>query len=269
MFQLDTEIQRDPGQLARRDFIRIGSFSAAGGIALGDLLRARAAASPDAKPPQAKACIVLWMSGGLSHMDTFDLKPESPDTHRGLFRPIETVAPGMLISEHLPMLAQQADKFSVLRGLTHPSPSHDTASHIMLTGNVPARGTINPSYGSVIFKERGFSGSIPPYVAARTGSRYAQAGLLGGAYKPFAVGSDPNSSSFSVRNLSLPRRLTVERLENRRKILGAIDSLKEDLDDPQFGVLDGFHRRSYDMITSPEATKAFDMNDEDAKTRDR
>jgi len=168
---LHIDMESGGGRIGRRDFVRVGALSTLG-LTMADLLRARAEASPtQAEQPKAKACIVLWMSGGPSHMDTFDLKPDAPASHRGTFKPINTTVPGMRICEHLPKLAQQADKFSILRTMTHPSPSHDIASHIMLTGNVPARGTVSPSYGSVVFRERGYQGSLPPYIAVPSGHR--------------------------------------------------------------------------------------------------
>lgn len=271
MFQIDMESGNGQQGMARRDFVRVGALSTLG-LTMGDLFRSQASAKTDEKKkePRAKACIVLWASGGPSHLDTFDPKPEAPAEYRGTFNAIETKAPGMLINEHLPLMAQQADKYSIIRSLTHPSPSHDIASHTMLTGNVPARGTISPSYGSVVFRERGYDGSLPPYVSVPSGPRYAQAGYIGGAFKPFSIGSDPNRKGFQVKSLRLPTGMTVDRLENRRKWLESLDSLKHTMsDNAELKVLDEFYQRSYDMISSPNASKAFDLATEDDKLRDR
>ena len=269
MLQINMESRRGPS-LGRRDFVRLGALSTLG-LALPDLLRARAAASPQqAAKTKAKACIVLWMSGGPSHMDTFDLKPDAPSTHRGTFNPTATNVAGMQICEHLPKLAQQADKFSILRTMTHPSPAHDIASHIMLTGNVPARGTINPSYGSVLFREWGYQGSLPPYVAVPNGNRYSEAGFMGGTYKPFSIGADPNANGFQVASLKMPAGMTIERLQNRREWLQSLDSLKKRMaGDASLEVLDSFYQRSYDMIVSPATSQAFDLSTEDEKLRER
>lgn len=268
MFEIDTEVQREKNGVARRDFIRIGALSTLG-LTLPDLLRARAQAKPAEQAGKAKACIVLWLSGGPSHIDMWDPKPEAPSEYRGTFKPIQTNIEGMQVSEHLPKMAKHAEKFSIMRSMTHPSPSHEVASHIMLTGNVPARGTVNPSYGSVVFREWGYQGSLPPYIAVPTGGRYAQAGFMGGMYKPFAIGADPNRDGFQVSSLKLPSGLTVERLQNRRKWLGAVDTLKQRLDDnDDLQVLDEFYQRSYDMISAPEASKAFDLSTEDKKLRE-
>jgi hypothetical protein len=268
MLHIDMESRRNRKVMGRRDFVRVGALSTLG-LTMADLFRTRTRAN-DAAEPKAKACIVLWMSGGPSHMDTFDLKPDAPSSHRGTFNPIDTKASGVQICEHLPKLAEQADKFSVLRSLTHPSPSHDVASHIMLTGNVPARGTVSPSYGSVVFRERGYQAALPPYIAVPNGHRYSAAGFMGGTYKPFAIGSDPNTKGFQVRSLRLPSGLTVDRLANRRKWLEGLDSLKHKLDDnTELVVLDEFYQRSYDMISAPEASKAFLLSEEDDALRER
>ncbi len=267
MLRIDME-SGNGRRIGRRDFVQIGALSTFG-VTMADLLRSRALAAPGTKEARAKACIVLWMSGGPSHMDTFDLKPNAPSTHRGTFKPIPTKVPGMQICEHLPKLAQQADKFSILRTLTHPSPSHDIASHIMLTGNVPARGTVSPSYGSVVFREWGYQGALPPYIAVPNGHRYAQAGFMGGTYKPFAIGADPNAKGFQVRSLRMPAGMTVDRLQHRRKWLEQLDQLKRRIDHEELEVLDGFYQRSYEMIVSPESSKAFDLASEDDKVRQR
>ncbi len=268
MLRLDMD-SKQTHSMGRRDFVQIGASSALG-LTMADLLRSQALASPERRAKtKAKACIVVWLSGGPSHLDTFDPKPAAPSEYRGAFKPIPTKADGMQICEHLPLLAQQADKFSILRTMTHPSPSHDIASHIMLTGNVPARGTVNPSYGSVVFREFGYQGALPPYIAVPNGHRYAQAGFLGGTYKPFAIGADPNAKGFQVRSLRLPSGMTVDRLQHRRQWLTALDTLKRRVQDEELEVLDGFYQRSYDMIMSPTSSKAFDMESEDPKVRER
>ncbi|MCP4172475.1 MAG: DUF1501 domain-containing protein [Fuerstiella sp.] len=270
MLHIDMNSRKNRRGVGRRDFVRVGALSTLG-LSMTDLFRAQAdAADSDGVQPKAKSCIVLWMSGGPSHMDTFDLHPDAPSSHRGEFDPIDTKSPGLQICEHMPLLAKQGDKFSVLRGMTHPSPSHDIASHIMLTGNVPARGTVNPSYGSVVFRERGYEGAMPPYIAVPNGHRYSAAGFMGGTYKPFAIGSDPNSKGFQVRSLRLPGELTIDRLNNRRKWLAGLDTLKQKMNDnAELTVLDEFYQRSYDMISAPEASKAFDLSEEEDSLRDR
>ncbi|MCA9082888.1 MAG: DUF1501 domain-containing protein [Planctomycetaceae bacterium] len=272
MLHINMNAQSRRSGMARRDFVRVGALSTLG-LSLPDLLRSRAAAADTSgvnAGTKAKSCIVLWMSGGPSHMDTFDLKPDAPSSHRGTFNPISTNADGLQICEHLPLLAKQADKFSILRSVTHPSPSHDIASHIMLTGNVPARGTVNPSYGSVVFRERGYTEALPPYIAVPNGHRYSAAGFMGGTYKPFSIGSDPNAKDFQVRSLKLPDGMTVDRLQDRRRWLTGLDTLKRRMDgDAELTVLDEFYERSYDMITSPETSKAFDLSQEEDALREK
>lgn len=272
MLQLNTEYRPDRGGLQRRDFLRLGALSSLG-LTLGSHFGRGALAESSAVPAsnaKAKACIVVWLSGGPSHLDTFDPKPEADEAYRGPFKAIDTNVSGIQVCEHLPHLAKQADKYCLLRSITHPSPSHDTARHIMLTGNVPARGTVNPSYGSVVFREYGQQAALPPYVAVPNGPNYAQAGFMGGAYNPLAVGNDPNRDGFRVQGLTLPKQLTVDRLAHRRNVLKKIDSLQAELDHPeQFDVLDKFYSRSYDMVTAPAVKKAFDIASEDSKLRER
>lgn len=270
MFQIDTEYRTERERFQRRDFLRFGAASGLG-LAIPSLLGRTAQAAAKELPVTAKSCIVLYMNGGPSQPDTFDPKPDAPESHRGPFGSIETNVPGIRLGEHLPLTAQQADKFTILRSMTHPSPSHGIARHIMLTGNVQARGTTNPSFGSVVYKERGQRGSLPPYVAIPSAPDFAAGGFLGGGYKPLAVGSDPNSKNFQVQGLTLPKRLTVDRLEHRRKMLATVDAFQqgEERTAEEFNVLDQFYDRSYNMITNPEVKKAFDINAEDPKLRDR
>lgn len=268
MLQINTEFRPEREGMQRRDFIKIGALSALG-ITLPDLLRLRAeAGTRDARP--ARACIMLWMAGGPSHVDTFDPKPDAPEEYRGPFRTIDTNVSGMRICEHLPQLARQADKFSIIRSMTHPSPSHEIANHIMLTGNVLARGTVSPSYGSVVYHERGGASALPPYVSVPRNPVYAEAGYLGGAWRPFSVGNDPNAPNFTVRGLSLPSTVTADRLDNRRRMLEGLDSLqRERAAEEQFGVLNSFYGQSYDMITAPTVRAAFDLSKEPNRLRDR
>ncbi len=268
MLRINTEFRPERRGLQRRDFLQVGALSALG-LTLPDLLQAREQAGTG-RTTRARACIMLWMGGGPSHIDTFDPKPDAASDYRGPFRSIPTGVTGMRLSEHLPRMAAQANKFSILRSMTHPSPSHEIANHIMLTGNVPARGTVNPSYGSVVFQDRGFGGEIPPYVAVPNAPMYAESGFLGGAYKPFPVGNDPNAADFRVRGLTLPRHLNAERLDQRRQILGGLDTFNRELEnEEQFNVLDSFYRRSYEMITGPAVQRAFDLQREAAPLRDR
>ena len=258
--------------LSRRSFLRAGVLGLTG-LSLADVLRLRSARAAEGRSTKDTSIILIWKGGGPSHIDTWDLKPEAPAEYRGEFKPIATNVPGIQISEHLPLSAKQMDKFSILRSVTHPDAGHESASHYLLTGYKPTNDIPSnevPSYGSMVAKERGpRRPGLPAYLAVPTPPRSTAAAYLGVAYNPFAVGSDPNQANFSVRNLTLPNGISVERLESRRKLLQTVDKLKRDVD--QTGLMEGFDaftRKAFEMVTSPAAQKAFDMNQEDAATRD-
>lgn len=259
--------------VSRRDFLRAG-FLGLAGLTLPDLLRMRAAAADHGKESKDTSVILIWKGGGPSHIDTWDLKPEAPAEYRGDFKPIATSVPGIQVSEHLPLSAREMDKFSILRSVTHPDAGHESASHYLLTGykptnDIPAQEM--PSYGSIAAKERGpRREGVPAYIAVPQPPRSTAAGYLGVAYNPFAVGADPSQANFSVRNLTLPNGISLARLENRRKLLTDVDNLRREAD--QTGLMDGldaFTRKAFEMVVSPAARRAFDINAEDAKTRER
>jgi hypothetical protein len=255
--------------VTRRDFLRAG-FLGLAGLTLADVLRIRA----EQEVPKDTNVILIWKGGGPSHIDLWDLKPNAPAEYRGDFKPIPTNVPGIEISEHLPLSAKEMDKFAILRSVTHPDAGHESASHYLLTGyrptnDIPAQEM--PSYGSITAKQRGPRGEgVPAYIAVPNPPRSTAAGYLGVAYNPFAVGADPSQANFSVRNLTLPNGISLSRLESRRKLLGDVDNLRRDAD--QSGLMDGldaFTRKAFEMVVSPAARKAFDINSEDAKTRER
>jgi hypothetical protein len=259
--------------LSRRSFLQVGAL-AVGGLTLGNLLRARADQVAAGKQTRDTSVILIWKGGGPSHIDTWDLKPNAPAEYRGEFKPIDTNIPGIQVSEHLPMSARQMDKFSILRSVTHPDAGHESASHFLLTGykptnDIPAQEM--PSYGSIVAKQCGArQAGLPAYIAVPRAPRSSAAGYLGVAYNPFAVGSDPNDANFSVRNLTLPNGLPLARMEGRKKLLESLDGFHRDAD--RTGLMDGldaFTHKAFDMITSPAAQRAFDMNREADKSRER
>jgi hypothetical protein len=259
--------------LSRRNFLQAG-FLGLAGLSLGDLLRVRVAQSAAGKTTRDVSVILVWKGGGPSHLDMWDLKPEAPAEYRGEFKGIDTNVPGIQVSEHLPLSAKQMDKFSILRSVTHPDAGHESASHFLLTGykptnDIPAQEM--PSYGSIVGKQCGSrQAGVPPYVAVPRAPRSSAAGYLGAAHNPFSVGSDPNDNNFSVRNLTLPNGLPLSRLEGRRKLLDTVDGFRREAD--RTGLMDGldaFTHKAFDMITSPAAQRAFAMNTEPEKSRER
>jgi Protein of unknown function (DUF1501) len=257
--------------VSRRGFLRAGVLGLTG-LTLADALRLRAARADEGRPARDTSVILIWKGGGPSHLDMWDLKPDAPVEYRGEFKPISTNVEGIRVGEHLPLSARQMDKFAILRSVTHPDSGHESASHYLLTGyrptnDIPAQEM--PSYGSITARVRGpRRPGLPAYLAVPTPPRSSSAGYLGVAYNPFSVGGDPNADKFSVRNLTLPNEIGLERLGNRRALLDSIDTLRRETD--QTGLMDGldaFTREAFEMVTGPAARKAFDINAEDAGTR--
>ena len=236
------------------------------GLGLADLLRLQAASAQPAK--KAAACILIWLDGGPSHLDTFDPKPEAPSEIRGDFRAIETTAPGVRICEHLPRTAQVMKHVALIRSLTHELGNHDTGSHYLLTGHRPTPATEFPSLGSIAAKEAGFGGAVPPYVAVPEAVTYARAGYLPAAYGPFSVGGDPSRADYRVRDLSLPVRLKESRVGRRQEFVRALDGFSQRVEaDAATRSRDAFFEQAYRLITSDEARLAFDLEKEPAPVR--
>jgi hypothetical protein len=250
------------------------------GAGLVDLLRLRGMASPATPASAVKptSCILIWMDGGPSHFETFDPKPEAPSEIRGELAPIATRIPGVHFSEHLPKLATLADKFAVVRSVCHNQGNHGAGNHYMMTGAPPripvgcgAFVSFHPSLGSVAAYERGAPHGLPAYFSLPSMARSGGPNFLGAAYAPFVVGGDPNDKDFRVRDLSLPTGLTDDRFLGRRDLRGVVDRFVRIEDkaaaDPALA-LDEFYRQGYDLVTSPEAQRAFDISQEDEKTRE-
>src|SRR5262249_53975253 len=160
--------------------------------------------------------ILIWLAGGPSHLDTWDLKPEAPVEIRGNFKPIATKAKGVMISEHMPRIAQQADKLCIVRSITSPAAAHEIGTPYMMTGSLPLPGFAVPSYGAVASKLLGPRSALPPYIAIQQPSSEFGAGFLGAALNPFCPGDDPSNPNFTVRDLEMPGGMTQQKLERRK-----------------------------------------------------
>ncbi len=255
---------------SRRDFVKAGVLGLTG-LSLADVLRARAADGPKAKDTSV---ILVWLGGGSSHIDMWDMKPDAPEEVRGEFTSIESNLPGLRICEHLPMCAKHMDKISLIRSVTHKDSDHASASHYTLTGYEPTTGlpaNETPSIGSIVAKERGpRRAGMPAYVAAPEPPRSSLAAYLGVQYNPFSVGGDPGREGYSVRDLILPDGISLARLDDRRKLLGEVDGFRREAD--RSGLMDGldsFNQKAFEMVTSTAAQNAFDLTRESDKTRDR
>jgi hypothetical protein len=267
---------RCPGTIARRGFLRVG-FSALGGLGLADLLRLQshsAERSGSRSGPNDKALIVIWLWGGPSHMETFDLKPTAPTEYRGEFRPISTNSPGLAICEHLPRIAQLGDRIAILRSLGHESPGHVSSTHTLLTGypgevnEMPPFQPRYPDFWSIVAKTRGErSFGVPAHIALPA-LRYNGSAYLGGGLDPFVVSADPNSRQFTVPNLALDR-VSKPRFGERLDLLEQFDHYRKSIDERAAGAMDAFNQKAASLLTRGDLRAAFDIDREDPKTRDR
>lgn len=271
MFEIELGKHKTCDGVTRRDFLSVGALSALG-LTMPGILEARADSAKKGDPKRDTACILLWMEGGPSQIDTFDPKPEISQDYRGPFGVVPTTHKGIYFSEHLPKLAKQTDKFSVLRSVTSPDGNHETATHYLLTG-YPFNPAIEyPAYGSVVAREKGFQGAIPPYTfLGSLPFQHGTAGYMGAEYNPFMINGDPNDGNFSVRDVTPPNGLDIVRFDRRRLLRDALDNWQKDKEKAHKSVqtLDTFYTRAYDLVTSPAAKKAFNLKEEPDKLRDK
>lgn len=280
MMNLGVRHDRTCEGISRRTCLSVGTAGLFG-LSLPRVLAAQA--EQTAAPRKHVNCIVLWMGGGPSNLDTFDMKPGTPVEYRGEFNPIATNVAGLEICEHLPQMARRMDKVCLLRSVTQePAHSdHVAAIHYMMTGypqrsdpsGQPINSTIYPSYGSVVGREFGWRNSLPPYVllAGKGGVSYHGAGYMGAAHNPLSVSSDPNDPKFSVQDVSIADSIGVDRTERRREMLAAVDRFQAQTDRKtgEIGDRNRFYQQAYDLITSPAAKRAFQLDQEPAALRDR
>jgi hypothetical protein len=263
--------------VSRRDCLQLG-LGGLFGVGLSEALRARVDAAT-AESRQADACILIWMDGGPTHYETFDPKPDAPVEIRGELPTIATKLPGVQFSKHMTRLAAIADRLAIVRSIRHNQGNHGAGNHYMMTGAPPripvgcgAFVSFHPSMGSVASHQRGAPDGLPAYFSMPRMSRSGGPNFLGAKYGPFVVPDNPNSSSFRVRDVALPKGLTGERFSGRQDIRRQIDRLKrindETAGDPLLAI-DEFYQQGNQLITSPEAQQAFDIHSEPAPVRDK
>lgn len=251
----------------RRDFLKVG---VAGGLGLNLASYLRMASAGEVASAKAKSAIFINLGGGPTHMDTFDLKPDAPAEYRGEFNPIKTNVPGVEISEHLPLLAKQADKFAILRGVSHNVGAHELGTRYMNTGNRPIPSLEFPSYGAVVTKELQGDRTLPAFVAIPNSPQ--RAGYLGVQYAPLQTNASPAvGRPFSVRGISLAGGLTLSEVEKRQKLLQDLDKTFSGFESKNelVGGLDEFSEQAHSIISSPKARDAFDISQESKALSER
>ena len=256
--------------LKRRYFLKAGSLSLLGmgaGQYLG--LQSALAARGEQTGKKAQACILMFLEGGPSQLDTWDPKPSSG------FKPISTNVPGIQISELLPRVAKHMDKISIIRSMHTEEIDHPEATHYLATGHRPNPAMRFPSIGSVISKEMGPRNGLPAYVlqpqweVQRENENFFKAAFIGPEYDPMVV-PDPSKEDFAVPDLTLPKSMSVERIEDRRGFLNIVDRLfREKEEMAEYANMDSFTDQALQLILSPNVKKAFDMSQESEKTKER
>ena len=257
--------------LTRRHALQIGASGMIAGLSLPGLLEWQARAAT-AKPASAAACIFLFLEGGPSHIDMWDLKPDAPAEVRGPFKPIRTSVTGTLISEHLPLCAKIAHKYTIVRSHSHNDNGHNTGYHYVMTGyraDFPDGNTrlpnnhLYPSIGSIVSRELGPRRTLPAYVNMPHMMAAGGPGFYGSAHAPFVIESSPAQADFEVQDLRPLRRIGAERQARRSRLLAEVEKLEQE------GGLHGrakamstYYQRARDLMASREARKAFDIRSE-------
>jgi len=262
--------QKATGVITRREALKQGLLGAVG-LALID--HGGVLAFATGQQARAKSVIQIWMWGGPSHLDTFDPKPDAGHDYCGpLDKVIATNVDGIRINASLPMLAQQADKYSIIRSMTHDVNAHETASYLVQTGRKPGR-LVYPCVGAVVslFRgyDHGYNGLAPPYIVlTEPQGRFSEAGFLGQRHKPFATGGDPNRQPFVVEGI-VAEGISDQRQRGRRELLHTLDSLGKAMPaNPHFERLDRCEKNAYDLMFG-KARNLFDLSEEKDEIRER
>lgn len=267
--------------IRRRDFLRVGSVGMFGTAWTLPSLLARQALGDTLGSTKAsdKSLIVVFLRGGLSTIDTWDLKPQAPAEFRGEFQPIATNVPGIEISEQMPRTARQMDKFSLIRSFGHRNSDHGPADHYMLTGYHPVAGfnpglspnNQRPSHGSILAKRLGPRGSVPPYVCVPDPHPSCGAAYLGPSAAPFSVNADPNDPGFTVRDVAPPLDLDPRRVDSRKEMLAQLDRFQQGAEvraNRSAQSVSVFRQKAFDLMTSAESKQAFNIHLENDRLRD-
>ena len=262
--------------IARRQALRVGGFGLIAGLSLPRLLQLQAEAAVGSEP-KAKACIFIFLEGGPSSIDMWDLKPNAPAEIRGPYDPISTAVPGTFVGDKLPRCAKVTDKFTIVRSHSHKDNGHSTGYHYCLTGykadfpdgnlRVP-NNELYPSIGSIVSRELGPRGAVPPYLNMPNPMGAGGPGFYGVEHAPFVIETDPVQPDFEVRDLRAVPGVKAKRFRSRRKMLDDIERLRSNGKQPgRAGIMSKYYQKAYDLITSPAAKQAFDLQSEKEAVR--
>jgi len=274
MLHLLPESLRDCEHVTRRGLLQIGSLGALG-ISLPQWFASRKAHAESGTAVKDVSCILIWTHGGTSHHDTFDPKPNAPQSVRGEFGFIDTAIPGIQFTDVVPNMARELKRFALLRSWNPQNGSHGIADQYVLSGRRFNGALPYPTYGSVVSWNKGFQSALPPYMQLGTSMdrRFGggSAGILGNEHNAFEITTDPNAANFTVRDISLPKGIDSDRLSRRQKMLAAVDELQRqsDLQPAAFSALDEHYQAAINMITAPETKRAFRIEKETPELRDR
>lgn len=253
---------------SRRNFIRVGALAPLG-LSLPRLLASEANSSR----ARAKSVILVFLGGGLSHHDSFDMKPDAVEQIRGKYKSIATNVAGLHVCELLPKTAQVMNKVTLVRSGTHENDHHETATNWVLSGRFGTPFGDHPAIGAVVAHETGFDGVVPPYVAVPRNPSFTwelgKSVWLGGRCESFKAGN-PNDANYRVRDLAAPQSATPEVLERRKSLLAAVDQLADRVKrNDQLDTYDEFSRKAAEMVLSPQAQAAFAIDREEPQMRDQ
>lgn len=262
----------------RRSFLQVGAAAMAG-LSLPNLFRLQAAGAVDERKAKIRNCITLFLVGSPGHLDTWDMKPDAPEDVRGKFKPISTNVPGVQICEHFPRMAKVMDKVALIRSLfsNKSGGTHEEGQRWMQTGHDFTAVNKHPHMGSVISRIFGPKGDLPasiilPVKIGNTGQSTPhgqESAYLGSAHQPFFLGSDPARKDFKVADLESPTGQGELRVAARRKLLKEIDELQRQVETSSTLERDTAYARAFNLLTNPETKKAFDLNEESPRLRDR
>jgi hypothetical protein len=262
--------------ITRRRALRIGSSGLIAGLTLPRLFQLQAQAATE-KPAKARSCIFLFLEGGPSHIDMWDLKPDAPAEIRGEFKPINTSVPGTIVGEYCKECSKIAHKFTILRSHSHNDNGHNTGYHYLMTGykadfpdgnsRVP-NNHLYPSAGSIVSRELGQRGSLPPYINLPHPMWAGGPGFYGMEHAPFVIEADPAQPDFEVKDMRALDGIDSKRLSLRQRLLADVEKLEKDGPAPgRPAAMKTYYERAHALVTSAEAKKAFDIKAEPESVR--